>query len=146
MMPEMPANWQAWYGLDFSPLEEIMRRRPQRFSARSASAREWPALADPALLASIDLRTVTLAQVDVTVPAAAQRSGTLNGVILYFVAQLGPDTALTTHPAQALDSNSWRHMVWAFTEALSLEAGEPFVLKYRYGIPGEENEVRASRL
>ena len=85
------------------------------------------------LLAELDLSALEMPQVDVTVTAVASGSGTVNGVVGYFEAQLSPGVVSSTSPALEPAPNSWGVPVWLLQEPAELRRGQELSLRYVYG-------------
>lgn len=141
---ESVQNWQAWYGVDFNALATVARQTPHQFSLNPYEARDWHTLSEPVLLADLDLKTNRHTMLDYTHTVTATTSGILNGLLVYFELDLGPTTRLSTHPAVVEPSNHWLTPVWVLLEALSLEAGDYFKVRYRYRADGIYSDVRIS--
>jgi 2-polyprenyl-3-methyl-5-hydroxy-6-metoxy-1,4-benzoquinol methylase len=132
-LPDAPAlaRWREWYGLDLSPLADIFQPdHGPLFRIRPQHARDWPALADPALLAEFDLGTFEQQNLDRTISGRATTTGRLNGALIFFEAQLGSVT-LSTHPRAAQQDNHWRSPVWWFEAARELQPGAAFAFRYQ---------------
>ena len=138
-------TWRAWYDIDFGPLAEATRNASNMFYTNPYSAREWQSIGDPVLLADIDLTAVSQLLIDTTTSFTANVSGQLNGVIVYFELELGPNTCLSTCPAQVDEDNHWRSPVWVLPDTLSAQAGDRFDIIYRYRVPGTQRQVDVVR-
>lgn len=125
-------NWQSWYGVDFSPLKEIVRNSPQTFFINSFLAKDWKTLSEPVLLAEVDFRDIGKLFIDNTAMITANASGQLDGILEYFELELGPTTRFSTHPIQVDASNHWRNPVWVIVDPLPLKAGDQFTVTYQY--------------
>ncbi len=135
-------TWRSWYGVDFGPLATAARTRLGFFLNNTLEARTWKRLSEPALLLEADLEMIRAPTVDTAKEVTATESGQLNGVVVYFEAELGPRAHLTTHPAEAGADNHWRTPVWIPADSLSLQIGDRFELTYTYNVAGRSNGVR----
>jgi protein arginine N-methyltransferase 1 len=142
--PEALRNWQAWYGLDFSPFAEAAGNAPYMYMVKPTTARQWKALTAPVLLTDIDLKTIRDAAVEATVAVAASGEGPLDGVLVYFDSELAPGISLSTAPMEANEACSWRIPVWIFVEPLTVKPGDRLHLTYNYHSPGSPNGVRVA--
>ena len=93
------------------------------------------ALSEPVVLADVDLNKADQLMIDKSVAATACTSGRLDGILVYFELGLGPTTRLSIHPARVDENCSWRSLVWVL-QPLTLEAGDPFEVTYRYRAAG----------
>ena len=143
---DMAKSWQDWYGINFSPIGRLIKESPQSFLIKPQKAKDWITIADPILLADIDFKTVKQSMVDHTVQAIANTSGDLNGLLIYFELELGPNTHLSNHPAIADKDNHWHSLVWISTQSLLLQKGDGFQVTYRYRVPGTQNKVLITRV
>jgi hypothetical protein len=144
--PENARRWQRWYGIDCTPLCREAHRHPRLVLIRPHEAKAGTALGDPVLLADRDLAAISELFVETTAHARVQRAGRLDGLLVYFEADLSATRTLSTHPSSADDRSNWMTPVWVMNEGLRLRAGERVTVTYRYGIAGRgEHEVRIER-
>ncbi len=135
-------RWNSWYGTDFTPCLDAASISTQVFYVKPHEVVRWKQLTEPALLADIELAAFDRPLIDrVVVPAPAVTNGTLTGTLIYFTIDLGPRTVLSTHPAHADESCSWRLPVWISTRPASLAAGESVNIAYEYRGPGAESRI-----
>lgn len=132
-------NWHSWYDIDFDPLHQAACNSPHFFFMWPQLARDWPVLGDPIPLAELDLTDGKPKPIDNSRIFAATASGRLNGMIVYFEADLSPTTDLSTHPALAGSDNSWSSPAWMFPDGYDVEAGNKFEVRYTYRVPGSRN-------
>jgi hypothetical protein len=59
-------------------------------------------------------------------------AGDCSGVVVYFQAQLGPDTTFSSAPWQGGERSHWYTAVWALPEPLTLEPGDEVDISYAY--------------
>jgi SAM-dependent methyltransferase len=123
-------RWSSWYGLELGPLADYSSRRRQRYTAVIDDVRSWTSPTEPVLLTELDLSGLETPQVDVTMTAVATGSGTVNGVVGYFEAQLSPGVVLSTNPALEPAPNSWGVPVWLLQEPVELRRGQELSLRY----------------
>lgn len=141
---DMLRDWRSWYGIDFDLLapgdgvpESVFFPRPQK-------ARHWETLSEPILLAEVDLREVERVTINRSMTVSANTSGVLNGLLVYFELDLGPNTRLSTHPDTADENCHWRSMVWVL-DPLLVTAGECFETTYQYRARGTTYKVAVDR-
>jgi SAM-dependent methyltransferase len=131
---EAAQRWQGWYDLDFSALAE-RAPSPGTLYVRTATARDWPRLSEPLLLADLDLSGVCDTRVETEAVGTSCHDGTAHGVLLHFRLHLTDDVTLSTDPASADDTNSWRHALY-LGPPRTVRAGDPIRIRYRYRCAG----------
>ena len=137
-------NWQSWYDIDFGPLTEVVRGSAAKFYIEPREAGGWKALSEPILLADIDLKEARDLSIENTVTVAAETSGLLDGLLVYFELELGPTTRLSTHPAQVGKDNHWTNKVWVL-DPLPLQKGDQFDVTYQYRAAETTYSITVSR-
>jgi protein-L-isoaspartate O-methyltransferase len=143
--PEAVEAWRSWYGLDFGPLLRIGRGLTPMRLIDGVTVAGFRVLGPPVSLAEIDLTTFDELQVATTVEAATTTGGALNGVVMYFDADLGGGVVLSSDPAGATEASSWRNAVWFLHEPIEVSAGDPVTLSLSYRVPGRQNGLSVSR-
>jgi hypothetical protein len=138
-------RWRDWYGLDFSPLRDIVERSFNGFMVRPHQAAEWPALSEPVLLAEVDLTQAEDFTFERNLPVAISKAGRLNGVIEYFELEVSPSSVFSTHPGHATDSSSWHSPVTLTPNPLPVDAGDCVVIRYRRAIAGAPERLTVTR-
>jgi hypothetical protein len=139
-------NWQAWYGMVFQPLHGMLKDLPQAFFFKPQHAGSWSAIGDPVLLTEIDFSTVQQTMIERTATGVAKVAGELNGVLIYFELDVGPDTVLSTHPERADPANHWRSKVWIASPAMNLQPGDRFALTYAYRVSGTPDGLHVEKV
>jgi hypothetical protein len=142
--PEAVERWRGWYGVDFSPLAEAASGTSHVLLLDPESVRELPRLAEPAVLADLELGAFQQVKVEGEATVTVETPGSLNGVALYFDAELAPSVTLSTDPEVSLQESSWRNPVWYYNEALDVEEGQEIRLAFSYRVPGRPNGVTFS--
>lgn len=134
-------NWRVWYGVDFSPLSEMIdySTSPLLY-INSQKAVSWEILGEPVKLADIDFQLFDETIIEQTVSVKATQNGFLNGLLMFFELKLG-SKSLTTHPRFAAQSNHWLNPVWLFENARAVQTDDVFTIQYKYNV-GKQNEVR----
>ena len=102
-------RWRAWYGLDFSPLLDVVPLGGFDLIDPLAT-RSWRQLGPPVVVADYELRSAVEAPVD-PVPLRVDRPGRLDAVILHFELRAEGRTFLSTAPADVEDDNHWQSPV-----------------------------------
>lgn len=131
LTPEALANWQQWYGIDFSAFLEFYNKDElTRVTRPSADARNWKLLSSPVELARLclhdpDNKIETIEQT-LTMTAA----GDLNAVLVYFETTLCDGVTLSMHPNQVDASNHWVSPLF-FADREAVNPGDTFMLSYR---------------
>ena len=140
--PEVLEAWRSLYDIDFGALAGS---DPSSFSFFVNPKRlRGCALADPILVAAVDLDTTVSSTVAADHVFAAPSYGRLNGVSIYFELELASGVRLSTHPDQVEQTCHWTHRVWALPEPLVLEAGAHYRLTYHHEVVGEPDGVRVA--
>jgi 16S rRNA G966 N2-methylase RsmD len=137
-------RWKNWYGIDFSPLERIGRDVPHVVFVDPVSVRGLTAVADPVLLAQLQLSTFDSLIVDEATEAVAASAAEVNALAVYFEATLSRSNVLSTNPATTDLESSWSLPMWLLKQPIELEAGERFSISYKYRVPGEREGVHVS--
>ncbi|HEU0078353.1 MAG TPA: 50S ribosomal protein L11 methyltransferase [Longimicrobiaceae bacterium] len=132
-------QWKAWYGIDFGALGATNRDALLTHWLDASHARRWPSLAEPALLAEIDLAALDDAAVHGQADVTAREEGTLSGLVLYFDLALSPSVSHSTDPRHAAPDNHWLNPVYLFVEPMELRRGETVRISYRYD-PADKEE------
>jgi protein arginine N-methyltransferase 1 len=138
-------RWRDWYGVDLSPIAEAAHGLGHMIFLDRESAAEIPAIADPVLLADIDLSTFEQLQVNADAETAVRRSGRLNGVLISFEIALSEGVELSSRPDIADPGTSWRNVAWFFNDPIDVADGERVSVAFRYRVPGERNGVFVRR-
>ena len=125
---EATARWHQDYGFDFSPLLEAMPVAPLRLQFSTAVAREFPALAEPMLVADVNLSQPFASAIDTHVDFVATGPGCLNGILIYFDLELSPGVSFTTERHAAEDTNSWGHRVLGLGTPINVTPGDTLSL------------------
>ena len=138
-------RWRDWYGIDFGPLDSAARHpAPYVFVVRPDKAREWVRLAEPCLLAEIDLRTAT-PRLESAAAVTTHTPGRVDGVIMYFELGLSPGVELSLHPDAADHTCSWQAPVWLLPEPLEVEESERLSMTYSYRGSRVRSRVEVTR-
>ena len=134
--PEVLRNWQSWYGIDFAPLAKLAQNSFFNslfgYFINPYTMRGWKILSAPVLLADVDFKTWRGFRIQNTKTVAANASGQLNGLVVYFELQVGSTPFLSTHPAAVDENNHWFIPVRVFTQPIALRAGDRFDVTYWY--------------
>jgi hypothetical protein len=138
-------RWREWYGIDFGPLAAATRE-PHVLYQRPHKVRAWKTLKDPVELARLDFATAESAAVEATVVTTASAAGELNGLLVYFDADLSPGARISTHPAAADEHCCWRVPVWILPRPLVTQPGDRLEITYRHRAPGGRGRVTVSRV
>ncbi len=128
------ARWRSWYDLDLSPLALLAEQSEEPlFFIRPQKASLWPALAEPALVANVDLEAEPPGVLDTTAEVTVTAPGLLSGLLMYFELDLSPTVTFSTHPARVEEAGCWRSPVWVPARRRRYEPGERLSLRFEYG-------------
>lgn len=137
------AVWSDRYGIDCRPLVALSDARSHRFKVNSHDVRPWKRLAEPLIVADIDLLRAQQEPLDVEMSVRTTSSGTLNGLLVFFDADLGPGARISLHPEIATPSNSWGNLVCVPAAAIDVEPGQELRLHYHDDGRGTRCELTA---
>ncbi len=140
------ADWQSWYGIDFSPMLEITPLQPFTVLLKATKPRAWHPLCDPALFATLDLTTPTRSDVEWTQRFTIERPGRLDSILIYPDVHLSPTISLTRDPFQVDETSSWFTPVWMLPQSFEAQAGDQFQLTYRHPMARGTSEISVTRL
>lgn len=144
VVPAHIEEWNARYGMDFSPLLELDRHRVAGFYEPPSLVRQWRRLSEPVPLYEVDLRQdarVFRNTTKLTVNAA----GGASGLVVYFDARLSPKVRLSTDPANGDARSHWYTAGWAFPEGIPSVPGTQVSVSYVYEGDGRAR-VEAARV
>jgi precorrin-6B methylase 2 len=125
------AHWRGLYGIDFSPLLEAQSVSPLE-EVTGSTAGEWTYLSDPVLLADLDLTHIDSASVETVTDVYTRVGGTVNGLVLFFEADLTPERTITTYHGAPERPFAWANPVVLF-DAAQVSAGQGFTLTLVHG-------------
>lgn len=144
--PQTVRDWQAWYGIDFSPVAEAARGSNEPlFYLKPQHARDWHALHPGVELAEIDFECETPLALERSAEIVITEDGLLSGVLVYFELELGPTARLSSHPRLADARNHWRSPVWVPREPLALRAGDGLRIRFQYGMERRRSTLALER-
>lgn len=142
LTPARLRRWRTDYGLDFAVLEEPAALTPRRVKRRPADVRAWPRLGPAVRVADVDLHTVSSRVVEGDATVEIARRGTLSGLFLYFVADLGAGVTLSEHPDEAAPTDHWSQLLFVLPEPRSVVRGDRIRVRYRYDPSGSTLTLR----
>lgn len=116
LTPARLRRWEADYELAFDVLSGMNAATPRRVKRRAVDVRDWPRLGAASRVADVDLASVTSRVVDGHATLEIARRGTLSGLFLYFVADLGAGVTLSQHPDEAAATDHWPQLLFVLPE------------------------------
>lgn len=137
-------KWKKLYGIEFGPLAAACADQSHASHINSFETRDWLKLSDPVLLKSIDFEKGKIPAANAVFSsntAVALQDGAINGILVYFSAQLSPNIELNISPDLATPQNSWSSHIWIFGNAIPVSRGESFELLFRQTPHGSAFEV-----
>jgi len=134
-------QWQSWYDVDFSALADTAKQQNHSLFTSTFNARNWPRLTEPVLLAELDLTLAHHTEVKTQTEVPVTASGELNGIVVFFEAQLSRSVQLSIHPSEATQDNSWASKIWIAGMPVALEVGDNLGLRYVCGDAGSSFEI-----
>lgn len=120
--PETATAWEKNYGLKFDALQAV--DLATNFTVSPQKAREWPVLSEPVRLIVSDLLSGGQTVCPDTVPLRVQTTGSFNGLLFYFKAQLCEGVEISTDPMTIDESGHWRNVVRLFPQAHEVKSGQ----------------------
>lgn len=111
---EQTRRWQAWYGIDFSPLAAL----PPRYSVPThltyPTKANWPVLGDPVPLVEATFAGQMALRATGLNPCVVNVAGELNAFVLFFETTLAPEIELSTDPRLPREKipTHWGNPVW----------------------------------
>ncbi|MDX2159868.1 MAG: 50S ribosomal protein L11 methyltransferase [bacterium] len=127
------ARWQAWYGVDFTPLQQAMNAQVQLQYLSVSHADFWRTLADPVIVADFRLDQVNPGLAfDRTAESSFHTAGHVNAVVLCFDLTLAPGVHLTNNPLAPNAAVSWQLPTWVFGTPQPVQPGQAFSIDYQY--------------
>lgn len=127
--PESTERWTAWYGIDCSSLLSL--RDATAMSVRLQEAREWLRPCPPVVIDDVDLHTAGAPLRERgSSTVTPTEDGTVDGVLLYWDAELCPGVRLSTDPASPHPVSSWRVRLVLAPTAARVRRGEPVTLEW----------------
>ena len=127
-------RWHHWYDTDFSAFASYSRSEFQYAWIRAQDALNWDILSEPVTIVELDLRTFTSTFEAGSAMGAFTRDGSMNGVLLYFEANLAAGIHLSTHPTLVGADNHWRSMLRLVDPCRNVHHGEVFRITYSQGL------------
>ncbi|MGH9602341.1 MAG: 50S ribosomal protein L11 methyltransferase, partial [Terriglobales bacterium] len=141
-VPEVLANWSSWYGVSFEPLAQAAPAPANmtRVLLKLQEAQACRPLGDPVVLADMVFAESETFEVEGEARFQVGVPGALNGVLLYFEAELAPGDWLSTAPQKADPASHWHSPLWITTHTRMVRPGDTVTVHYRYR--GGQSEVR----
>jgi len=125
-------DWLSWYGIHFEPLVDIAERNPAPIKVRPTIASGWKILSEPIMLAEVELGSFSGTTAEAEVTGTAIGTGVLNGLLLFFEAELSPGNWLSTRPGVAGPECNWQNLVLVLPAGVPVSPGDLFLIKYQY--------------
>jgi hypothetical protein len=125
--------WREWYGIDFTPLVTAGDVRDIHRYIAPHEAHDWQTLAEPILLAAVDLASVKTFSVEADVSAVINVAGELNAIMLYPDVWLSPMLKLSRHPDALTNVSNWSSLVSFLAQTVSVAPKMQARVQYRQG-------------
>jgi hypothetical protein len=129
-------RWREWYGVDFSPLVDSWGGDAFVDFVDPREARDWTSLGRPALVAAFDLAAVGQTRVHSGATVRINRTGRLDGLLLYCELFSGPRKFLSTAPSAVGDDNHWYTPLRILNEPVAVRAGDRVHVDYGHAPRG----------
>ena len=102
------ARWREWYDIDFSPLPAFNQKSSHVRLVRGRDTVDWPRPCPAVLVHEVDVQTSLATPSTSDSDTVARETGTVDGVLLYWQAQLAPGICLSTEPRTKTSDTHWR--------------------------------------
>jgi hypothetical protein len=124
-------SYKASYGIDFAPLEQHRLSCSEPIMLDSRDVATWP-LAEPVLLAAIDMTADFETVVSSRVTTRISRDSQNLGIMLAFRATLAPGVFLSTLPDDFDPTSHWAHALFPSFDCPEVKAGATVLVDYDY--------------
>jgi precorrin-6B methylase 2 len=124
-------GYRSAYGIDFSPLEDHRLSCSEPIMLDSRDVATWP-LAEPVLLASIDLTGPFETVIESRAHVEISRDSQNLGVMLAFRATLAPGIVLSTLPVDFDPTSHWAHALFPAFDCPAVMGGTSIAVDYSY--------------
>lgn len=124
-------GYTAAYDIDFSPLEDHRLSCSEPVMVDNRDVATWP-LAEPVLLASVDLTAPFDTTIATRARAVISRDSQNLGIMLAFRATLAPGVVLSTLPADFDPTGHWAHALFPAFDCPSVASGTEIEIEYSY--------------
>jgi hypothetical protein len=141
--PNDLSNWHAWYGVDFLGLWEAGRDGDLTIFATPQKCLDWTQLAEPVLLAAVDLCDPPEEVNVIGAKSTVNTEGIVNGLLLFFEAELGPGTILSTNPRCVSSDNHWRTPLLVKQQPIAVKVGDTLRVLYHVNAKTDGKETMA---
>jgi protein arginine N-methyltransferase 1 len=131
---EAITNWKEWYDIDFSSVLAPNKHNNLSIIINMYKMREFQHLSDPKFITKVNLSELTSSVLDENFKLDINKDGLLNGVLVYFIAQLSELTQLSIAPHHVDESNHWAGYIWVPSTARQVKKGEKIEMKYKFDI------------
>ncbi|HSV88404.1 MAG TPA: 50S ribosomal protein L11 methyltransferase [Bacteroidales bacterium] len=129
---ETVKKWKTLYGIDFSYLAEASGYQMFHALINTNQSRKWKRLAEPVLVAELDLCQPQAHFFESKNHFEVLHSGVMSGVLLFFELRLSASVSFSIHPDQAKPSNSWSSRLCIPGSPVMLEKRTKAQLLYSY--------------
>jgi len=134
------ADWQARYGLDYTPLYEAQWHGQTRLRVTAETIHGWKSLSETIVIGSVVLDRVESLSYSATAQVTCSTDGRLDGLYGWFELDVAPGYSMTTDPMAEGRANSWYYETW-LREPLDVRAGDRFTVtlihEYRHPLSVE---------
>lgn len=124
-------GYKASYGIDFAPLEDHRLSCSEPIMLDSRDVATWP-LAEPVLLAAIDMTGPFKTVVSSRVTTRISRDSQNLGMMLAFRATLAPGVFLSTLPDDFDPTSHWAHALFPSFDCPEVKGGATVLVEYAY--------------
>lgn len=130
--PRQAGRWRELYGIDFDALVASAGEYDHRAHINTYETRTWKRMAEPIVVADIDLLRSEVGVIAQDVEFRTTGAGAVSAIVIFFSADLGAGVRLSIHPDEATPENSWGSVLQLFAEPLDVASGEHLRVRYSF--------------
>lgn len=134
-------SWQTLYQFDFSVYQEAANSVDSFSYLSGHSLRAWPRLSSPILLRTLNLGRDEPRNIDCRGSFKVESRGRLNGIFVYFEAELAKGISLSSHPDEVKKTNSWANLLWLPSKGRVVHPGQKIEWHYCFDRLGRKSNV-----
>ncbi len=137
-------RWQENYSMDFSTYTEFCSTQSFSTMASSNHVRHWDRLADPMLVADLNLEKDNLSSriEESQITAKISNNGSLNAILMFWTADLRPGHRLSVAPDEADPDNHWGSYICIPGEAIDVSQGQQLTFTYTWNASMNRSEIK----
>jgi len=139
--PEATNAWKELYGINFDPVLTSTLNKSMVINVKPHTAREWPQLSSPIVLADLDLSGTRPPLVNESAELTIEKPGLLGGLLVYFELDVAPGERISTSPAEAGEGCSWTARIWTLGTQQAAKRGDKIRIDYKYRVDSSQTRI-----